>query len=158
MEELFGQEYGEIEKSLFLVAFGYLHNTEDARDAVQEAALAAYRKIDTLKNRKYFKTWLTRIVINKCKDFLKSRRYTEELSDDLNIFCDLDDGDMEIVDLICHIEKEYALYITLRFYNDMTYDEVAHLLHQPVSTVKQRTAKALEKLKVLLEGDAKDEK
>lgn len=158
MEELFGQEYGKIEKSLFLVAFGYLHNTEDARDAVQEAALAAYRKIDTLKNRKYFKTWMTRIVINKCKDFLKSRRYTEELSDDLNIFCDLADGDMEIVDLICRLEKKYALYITLRFYNDMTYEEVARLLRQPVSTVKQRTAKALEKLKVLLEGDAKYEK
>lgn len=158
MEELFGQEYGKIEKSLFLVAFSYLHNTEDARDAVQEAALAAYRKIDTLKNRKYFKTWMTRIVINKCKDFLKSRRYTEELNDDLNIFCDLADEDMEIVDLICHLEKKYALYITLRFYNDMTYEEVARLLRQPVSTVKQRTVKALEKLKVLLEGEAKDEK
>ena len=155
MEELFEQEYKKIEKSLFLVAFGYLHNTEDARDAVQDAVLSAYSKIGTLKNREYFKTWLTRIVINKCKDFLKCRRYTEELSDELNIFCDLQDRDFEIVDLICRLEKEEALYITLRFYNDMTYAEVARLLRRPVSTVKNHTAKAIEKLKLLMEGDSK---
>ena len=51
MRELFEQEYPKHEKALFLVAVAYLHNTEDAKDAVQEAALSAYRSIDSLRNR-----------------------------------------------------------------------------------------------------------
>ena len=83
MQQLFEQEYPKYEKSLFLLAVAYLHNTEDARDVVQEAALAAWRNLHTLRQPEYFKTWLTRIVINRCKSFLRSRRETVELSDDL---------------------------------------------------------------------------
>jgi len=153
VRELFEQEYPKYEKSLFLVAAAYLHNTEDARDAVQEAVLSAYQSVGGLRNREFFKTWLTRILINKCKDILKKRRYTEELTDELNIFCSIPDADLEILDAICRMDKRKSVYITLRFYNDMNYDEVAKALGQPVSTVKYRTKKALEELKKDLEGD-----
>lgn len=72
MYELFGQKYAECEKSLFLIAIGYLHDTEEAKDCVQESVLSALKSFDKLKNTEYFKTWLTRIVINKSKDFIKS--------------------------------------------------------------------------------------
>ena len=153
MRTFFEQEYPKHEKSLFLIALSYLHNTEDARDALQDAALAAYRNLDTLKNRAYFKTWLTRIVINKCKNFLKSQRPTEELRDDIRLFGNVPEMELEIVDAICRMKREQAIYISLRFYNDMSYDEVAKALRQPVSTVKYRTRKALDELKSLLEGD-----
>ena len=77
MYELFEQKYKECEKSLFLVAFAYLHNTEDAKDCVQEAVLSALKSLNSLKNKEFFKTWITRIVINKCKDYLKKQRFTE---------------------------------------------------------------------------------
>lgn len=153
MRELFEQEYPKYEKSLFLVAAAYLHNTEDAKDAVQEAALAAYQSLDTLRHQEYFKTWLTRIVINKCKNFLKARPYTEQLQDGLQVFCSIPDGDMEILDAICRLDEQSSLYLSLRFYHDMNYDEVARALGQPVSTVKYRTGKALRELKKQWEGD-----
>ena len=153
MRELFEREYPKYEKSLFLVAAAYLHNTEDAKDAVQEAAISAYQAIDSLRHPEYFKTWLTRIVINKCKNYLKSRRCTEELCDTLNVFCSIPTADLEIMDAICRMDKAASIYIILRFYNDMNYDEVARSLQQPVSTVKYRTKKALRELKELLEGD-----
>ena len=103
MRTIFEQEYPKHEKSLFLIALSYLHNTEDARDALQEAALAAYRNLDTLKNSAYFKTWLTRIVINKCKNFLKSQRPTEELRDDIRLFGNVPETELEIVDAICRM-------------------------------------------------------
>ena len=56
MYELFEQKYKECEKSLFLVAIGYLHNTEDTKDCVQEAVLSALKSFDKLKNKEYFKT------------------------------------------------------------------------------------------------------
>ncbi len=153
MHTLFEQEYPKYEKSLFLIALSYLHNTEDARDVLQDAALAAYRSLDTLKNTAYFKTWLTRIVINKCKNFLKAKRPTEELRDDIRLFAFVPETELEIVDAICRMKRESAVYISLRFYNDMSYDEVAKALKIPVSTVKYRTRKALDELKTLLEGD-----
>lgn len=153
MQELFEQEYKKYEKSLFLVAIGYLHNTEDAKDVVQDAALSAYQSFDRLKHKEYFKTWITRIVINKSKNFLKSKHYTEELTDNLNVFYTTSTSDLEIMDAICKLNTKTSIYITLRFYNDMTYDEVAKALKQPVSTVKYRTQKAIEELKSFLEGD-----
>lgn len=152
MRQLFEQEYKKCEKSLFLVAVGYLHNTEDAKDVVQDSVLSAYQAFGSLKHMEYFKTWLTRIVINKSKNFLKSRRY-EALTDNLNVFYSIPTSDLEIMDAICRMNSKTSIYITLRFYNDMTYDEVAKALKQPVSTVKYRTKKALEELKSLLEGD-----
>lgn len=153
MYELFEQKYKEYEKALFLVAIGYLHNTEDAKDCLQEAVLSALKSFDALKNQAYFKAWLTRIVINKCKDFIKRRRFTEELSDTLNVFYDMPTSELGIVDLICRMDPKRALYITLRFYNDMTYKDMALCLKQPVSTVKYKTQKALKELKEELEGD-----
>jgi len=154
MRQFFEQEYPKYEKSLFLVALSYLHNTEDARDALQEAALSAYSAIDTLRDRRYFKTWLTRIVINKSKNFLKARRCTEELRDDLDLFCTLPTEDIEIMDALCRMEASLSKYIGLRFYGDMNYEEVAKALSMPVSTVKYKTKKALTELGKLLKGDA----
>ena len=155
MRELFEQEYRKHEKSLFLVAVAYLHNTEDAKDVLQDAALSAYKAINTLKNKEYFKTWMTRIVINKCKNYIKSRRYTEELTDNTNAFYNTNTDEMEIMDALCRMDPKLSIYITLKFYNDMTYDEMAKSLAVPVSTVKHRTKSALNELKNLLEGDEK---
>lgn len=154
MYELFEQKYEEYEKSLFLVALGYLHNTEDAKDCVQEAIYAALKSYNKQNNITYFKTWLTRIVINKAKDYLKQKRYTAELTDTLDVFCDMPTDETEMLDCIMRVCPKLSVYITLRFYNDMTYSEVAKVLKQPVSTVKYKTQKALNELKNFLEGDA----
>lgn len=157
MYELFGQKYKECEKSLFLVAAGYLHNTEDARDCVQEAVTSALKSFDKLKNKDFFKTWITRIVINKCKDFLRKKRCNERLDDTINIFCGLPMEELEILDCIAKMNPKLSVYITLRFYNDMTYEEAAKVLGKSVSTVKYNTKKALSELKKYLEGDGFDE-
>ena len=153
LRELFEEEYKKIDKSLYLVAVGYLRNTEDAKDAVSEAVISAYQSFHKLKHKEYFKTWITRIVINKCKDFLKMQRYTEQLDDAINVFYTMPTDDIEIMDAICRLDSQYTPYITLRFYNDMTYDEMAKTLNQPVSTVKYKTKIALDELKKLLGGD-----
>ena len=152
----FEEEYKKHERALFLVAFSYLHNTEDARDVLQEAAISAYRAIDKLREPEHFKTWLTRIVINKSKNFLKSKRPTEELRDDLDVFCTVPTEELEIMDILCRMDPASSVYISLRFYNDMSYEEAARSLRQPVSTVKYRTARALREMKMLLEGDVSE--
>lgn len=157
MYELFEQKYRECEKALFLVALGYLHNTEEAKDCVQDAAYAALKSFGRLKNADYFKTWITRIVINKSKDYLRKKRYSLELCDNLNVFSSLPTEETEIMDCILRLDQKLSVYITLRFYCEMTYDEAAEILRQPVSTVKYRTKKALFELKKHLEGEISNE-
>lgn len=153
MYELFEQKYIECEKSLFLIAIGYLHNTEDAKDCVQEATMVAWKSFNELKNKEFFKTWITRIVINKCKDYIKKQRYTEELTDSINVFYDAPTEEIDIIDCICKLSPKLSIYLTLRFYNEMTYEEVAKALKEPVSTVKYKTKKALLELKEYMKGD-----
>jgi len=64
------------ESSLYRVAKSILGRDEDCADAIQSGILKAYRKLDTLRNDRYFKTWLTRIVINECYEIIRdSKRY-----------------------------------------------------------------------------------
>lgn len=155
MELLFEQEFEKHEKALFLVALSYVHNTEDAKDIVQDAALSAFQAMDTLKYPEYFKTWMTRIVINKSKNFLKGRRLTEALDDSLNIFAAIPTEELEMMDAVLRLGEGLSVYISLRFYSGMNYEEAAQALGQNVSTVKYRTRKALNELKKILEGDVK---
>lgn len=149
-EEEFRLGFARAEKSLYLVALGYLHNTEDARDAVQEAAEAAFRSYKKLRDSRYFKTWLTRILMNKCRDFIRRRRFTEEFDDQSGVFDNIPYDEICIMDAVCRLEPEEARLVTLRFYGGMTYEETARAVRMPAATVKYRTRKALEKLKEML--------
>ena len=64
----------EAESSLYRVAKSISINESDCEDAVQEAILTAYEKLGTLKEEKFFKTWLTRILINICFRMAKKRK------------------------------------------------------------------------------------
>ncbi len=150
-DDEFQSGFALMEKSLYLVAMGWLHNSEDARDAVQEAAETAYRGRDKLRDKQYFKTWMTRILINKCKDFLRGRRYTDELTDGIGVFDGIPHEEICLMDAICRLDPKEARFITLRFYADLTYEEAARALKMPVSTVKYGTRRALEKLKEMME-------
>ena len=59
---------------MYRVAKSILHQDEDCADAIQSAILNAYEKLDTLRNEKFFKTWLTRILINECYKILRSNK------------------------------------------------------------------------------------
>ena len=68
---------GLIEKNqlaLYRTAKAILHREEDVEDAVQEAICKAFYKLSDLRQPKYFKTWLTRILINCCYDLLRQQR------------------------------------------------------------------------------------
>ena len=61
-------------QSMYKVARAYLSSDADAADAVQETILACYEKLPLLKHDKYFKTWMTKILMRKCCDILKRQK------------------------------------------------------------------------------------
>ncbi len=62
------------------LAYSFLGNLEDARDAAQEAFIKAFRNLDSFKGHSSFSTWLYRIVVNGCKDVLRKRKLRRHFS------------------------------------------------------------------------------
>lgn len=60
-----------IKENLYRVAFVYLKNEDDALDCVQDAIIKAIQSLNTLKEPQYFNTWITKILVNACKDYIK---------------------------------------------------------------------------------------
>ena len=62
------------EQDMYRTASAILSQDADIADAIQETILTCWEKIDTLQKNRYFKTWMIRILINKCKDILRLGR------------------------------------------------------------------------------------
>ena len=79
-KEAYTQLMLSVGPGLYKVAWGILGNDEDVADAMQETALLGWEKIHTLRQMAYFKTWITRILINVCNEMLRKKRHlvTEE--------------------------------------------------------------------------------
>ena len=73
-KQTFSEAVQRMERSLYRVAMSYTGNVSDAADVVQEALLRAWNRRDTLRDERYFDTWLMRVVINESKTLLRRRR------------------------------------------------------------------------------------
>lgn len=142
-------ELMELEKqNMYKVARSYLHSQEDVADAIQETIITCYEKINSLREPKYFKTWLIRILINKCKDMLK-RGSRESL---LEVFPEQEDECMalqncEFDELINQLDDKYKMVILLYHLEGFKVREIAEILELDENTVKTRLARGRKKLK-----------
>lgn len=150
--EQFVHLVSDAETSLYRVAKSILRNDEDCADAVQSAILKAFDKLATLKHEKYFKTWLTRILINECYRMLKERR--EQVS-----FEEYMEGKEENVEYsevftaLMELEEMYRVPFTLHYIEGYSVKEIAQMLDIGVSNVKIRLSRARAKLQIRLGGE-----
>ena len=63
-----------MERSMYCIARSYLRCEADCEDALQNALLRAWEKRNTLREERYFRTWLTRILIKSCKETLRRQK------------------------------------------------------------------------------------
>jgi RNA polymerase sigma-70 factor (ECF subfamily) len=139
---------------LFRIAMSILRNKDDADDAVCETVVCTYENLNTLKNCNYFKTWITRILINQANTTYKKRKriiYIDEISepqyeDNYN----LGDGDLGVAVNLLNLELRTV--ITLFYFQEMRIKEIASVLKISESTVKWRLSRAKKILKQELEN------
>ena len=152
----FQQLYQPLHKMLFKTALMFLKSKENAEDALQEAVLLGYKNFSKLRNTEYFKTWITRILINICHDFWKKHNSNVPLDFIVNIIShnnDFTDG-IAMLDYINSLDKKSKEVVVLRFWSDLSIDEIAKTLSIPKGTVKSRLSRSLNKLKLeLIEED-----
>ena len=134
---------------LYRVALTILRNDEDCKDALQEAALKAWEKRHTLRDKERFTTWLTRILINECRNIQRKRRrivLMESLPESA-VFQE----DRTLMMVLETLPETYRILLVLRYSEGMSDNEIASVLRLPASTVRGRIHRAKKQLKKELE-------
>lgn len=132
-------------QDMYKVGLAILMNDEDVADAIGDTILTCYEKLNTLKDDKYFKTWLTRILINNCYAILDKgkRRADLEEWEEPSV---TDDYNIELKEALASIDEKYRAVITLYYAEELSTAEIAKLLHIPKSTVTTRLQRGREAL------------
>ncbi len=138
----------ESKEMMYRVAFGYLHDETKALDAVDEAVYLGYMHRKDLKEHKYLKTWVTRILINEC--FKVLRKGKRELNMEVlpENSSDFEEDSISLKLAINNLPEELRKIIVLRYFGGYTISETAEILEIPEGTVSTRSRRALEILRV----------
>lgn len=154
-KEAFNSLIEENMKSLYIVARGILNSEYDIEDAFQNTLVKAYEKIPYLKNHEYFKTWITRILINECNNIIRRNKkfiYMEDSQINNEIYEDKY-KDLDLIKAIDSLNDDLRLTTWLFYFNDMSIEEISSLLKIAKGTVKSRLSRSREKIyNIMSEG------
>lgn len=138
-------------QAMFKVALGILKNEEDVADAIQETILSCYENIGNLREPKYFRTWMTRILINKCNDIIRENKKIQTLEDYEGAISDDNLGNYEFYEILKQIDEKYRNVILLYYVQEFKIREIAGILNMPVPTVKTRLSRGRKQLREIYE-------
>ena len=139
-------------------AYLIVHDAAAAEDIAQEAMLAAVRAIDSFDRRRPFRPWLHRIVVNRSLDWLRARSRRPEVSSELTGVLEGEAGETdrlsdELVAALAELEPADRALVVLRHLLGYRASELGRMLDMPAATVRTRLARALARLRVLLESE-----
>ncbi len=156
------------ERPIYALAYRVIGREEEARDVVQEAFLRAYRSLGGFRGQAKFSSWLYRITLNLCRDWIRRQKRapfvdTPEGVDVIELAGE--HGPVESVeDLVARrdlgaavnramaaLSEDQRKAIVLKEYQGLTFQEIADLLNCPLSTVKTRLYQGLVVLRRELE-------
>ena len=158
--ESFNQLVVRWERSIFALAFRVLGREEDARDVCQETFLRAFRSIKGFKGQSKFSSWLYRIALNLCRDWMRRERRSAgltsldeapepaasageappETAEDRAVRRDLR---RVMTRAMAVLSDDQRITIVLKEYHGLTFQEIADLQGCPLSTVKTRLYQGL---------------
>jgi len=154
------------------LAYSFLGQWEDAREAAQDAFVKAYQNLAKFKGKSQFRTWLYRIVVNQCKDFLRKKKVRrhlavvlredeEEKESPENKIVSRSATDQNLLDQELENEIHRAMedlpfrqksVFALRYLEGLAYEEIAETLALTAGAVKAHLWQAGQKMKKRLES------
>src|ERR671910_535923 len=156
------------ERPIYALAYRVIGREEDARDVAQETFLRAFRALKGFKGQAKFSSWLYRITLNLCRDWMRRERRTPvsqapegvdliELASEQGPVESIEDlvARREMSDAVAEAMKrlpeEQRTAIVLKEFHGLTFQEIAELQGCPLSTVKTRLYQGLSVLRRHLE-------
>ena len=170
--ESFNQLVLRWERPIFALAYRVIGRDEEARDVVQETFLRAFRGIGNFRGQAKFSSWVYRIALNLCRDWIRRERRapimpTPEGVDVIELAAEQgpvesiedlvarNDISKVVADLMTRLPEEQRTAIVLKEYHGMTFQEIADLQGVPLSTVKTRLYQGLSVLRRQLHQQGK---
>lgn len=151
-------------KPVYHMILKMVRNIDDAEDLTMEAFAKAFRNLHKFKKDYTFSTWLFRIATNNAIDFIRKKKldtyslntsFTDESGDSVNI--DVQDDNLnpaeetiktqkiEIVQMFVNkLPAKYQRLVRLRYFDELSYEEIAEELDAPLGTVKAQLHRARE--------------
>ncbi len=166
--EAFGEIVKRWERKIFALCFGMLGREDEARDAAQEAFVAAYRNIGNFRGEAKVSSWLHRIAVNQCLTTKRrARTRSEEYLDDESheeerVFVasaiyspsnqtEQAERNVLVRQAVGSLPIDLRQVVVMKEFEDMTFQEISDTLEIPLSTVKSRLYTALKQLRSKLE-------
>jgi len=137
---------------MYRVAWSILRNDADVQDALQDAALKAWEKRDKLRDEKFFRTWITRILINACYDTQRKRRRIVSM-DEIPESTVSNAPDPELALALQALPEKLRLPLVLCYSEGMSYEEAADVLRIPITTLRGRLRRGKEELRKELKAE-----
>jgi RNA polymerase sigma-70 factor (ECF subfamily) len=147
------------QRPVFNLTYRMLGNVEEAEDAAQEAFLRAYSRLGQYDPEMKFSTWLFSIANHHCIDRLRKRRTTQISIDDNPVLQNLEGDELrpephalqqevriEVQAMLDRLAPEYRTPLVLRYWEEMSYEEIAETMNVTVATVKSRLFRARQQL------------
>ena len=151
----------ENQGGLYREAYSYLHNTEDAEDAVSNMIVKAYANLERLEDVRKMRSWLYCILVNECKDMLRKRSRVQfadvtemEFVQVETAFLQEIGDEPDLYECICRLEAPFREVTLLFYYEGFKVKEIAAILGVADGTVKSRLSRARQQLKEMI--DRKD--
>ena len=137
-------------QAMYKTARAMLKNDEDAADAISDTILACWEKMEQLKKPEFFKTWMTRILINQCHDILRQRKrvYPVEEMEEISVSTQ-EYENIEWLETMQGLDEKYRLVMILYYVNGLKTTEISSVLHIPVSTVRTRLARGRKQMALI---------
>ena len=146
-ERPFTQKLLESEPMLYRIACALLRSEADRQDAMQETALKAWKNRASLREEQYFRTWISRIMVNECHNLhRKNSRYVpvEELPDRPMP----DSGEQETRLMLESLPEKQRVPLVLHYLEGFSLEEIAQVQHISLALVKYRMHQARKALRV----------
>jgi len=156
------------ERPIYALAYRVIGREEDARDVVQETFLRAFRALPGFKGQAKFSSWIYRIALNLCRDWIRRQRRTPVVQmpeepdaidriarrdpvESIEDFVARKELSAVVAEAMAVLPEEQRTAIILKEYHGMTFQEIAELQGCPLSTVKTRLYQGLTVLRRNLE-------
>jgi RNA polymerase sigma-70 factor (ECF subfamily) len=136
----------------FRLAYGLLHDVDEAEDAVQEAALNSWRKLGNLREGSRLRPWFLAIVANQCRSFKRSRRWSAVGTgrvDDAAATVDVAAA-LDLRRALVRLGHDERLVLVLRYYLDMPFEEIASTLGISPKAARSRVERAVNRLRPII--------
>ena len=150
-ERPFTQKLLESEPMLYRIACALLRSEADRQDAMQETALKAWKNRASLREEQYFRTWISRIMVNECHNLHRTNsRYVpmEELPDRPAP----ETGEQETRLMLESLPEKQRVPLVLHYLEGFSLEEIARVQHISLALVKYRMHQARKALRVEWNG------